>query len=470
MSEPPRLADFVEATTAHTLESWQRIVCAELEGLTAARGARLLIHGPPQYGKSLIISQRFPAWALSINPLLRMRTACYNVSHAERFTKVNLELLRDPQVTAMFGNPGAAVPAICPADEWSTVARSTVRDANPSMKALGLGSGFTGLGVDILVVDDPYKNAQEARSAATNLMLRDWWQNVVVPRLNPATNVVVMFHRWWEGDFAGWLMAQDGWRTLRFPAIADEETRFGHDPTGRAPGDLLSPRFSREWLDAQRLAMGAAFDALYQGAPYPLDGGMFSRAVDVLPATPPDIILRVRYWDKSGARAGKGDWTAGVLVAYRACGRVLVEDVERFQAEPGERNRRIRETAARDTLRPGARVVHIVEQPPGDGVEATQALIRALIGYPVFADPVRGDKVSRAEPFAAQWQVGAVDLLAGAWASAFLDELRAFPNGKHDDQADAASGAFNRLVEMLEARPPALAIDDDAPRVTISPY
>jgi broad-specificity NMP kinase len=62
--------------------------------------------------------------------------------------------------------------------------------------------------LDDLIIDDPYKNAQEARSPAVNVMLRDWWQQVVLSRLNPDANVVVMFHRWWEGDFAGWLIEQ----------------------------------------------------------------------------------------------------------------------------------------------------------------------------------------------------------------------------------------------------------------------
>ncbi|EPG4582547.1 phage terminase large subunit, partial [Acinetobacter baumannii] len=33
----------------------------------------------------------------------------------------------------------------------------------------------------------------------------------------------------------------------------------------------------------------------------------------------------------------------------------------------------------------------------------------------------------------------------------FIDELRHFPNGTHDDQVDAASDAFNELHEGFEA-------------------
>src|ERR1035437_10010189 len=253
------LARFVEATTQLVLEPWQHIVCDRLQALTTQTGQRTLMHGPPQFGKSLIISQRFPAYTLGVHPDYRVRVACYNQHHAARFSKVNLAMMRDPAFARMFPDPGARLPALCPADEWSTAARAAKRDAQPSFMALGLGTGFSGVGVDTLVIDDPYKSAQEARSDATNTMLWDWWTQVVLSRLNPATNIVVMFHRWWEGDFAGRLMEQGGWELLRFPAIADG---LPGDPTGRAVGELLSPRYSLAYLEKTRTLQGTAFQAL----------------------------------------------------------------------------------------------------------------------------------------------------------------------------------------------------------------
>jgi predicted phage terminase large subunit-like protein len=65
----------------------------------------------------------------------------------------------------------------------------------------------------------------------------------------------------------------------------------------------------------------------------------------------------------------------------------------------------------------------------------------------VYADPVKGDKIERAEPFAAQWQAGNVKLVSGSWNRAYLEELRSFPNGKNDDQVDGSSGGYNKLAE-----------------------
>ena len=69
-----------------------------------------------------------------------------------------------------------------------------------------------------------------------------------------------------------------------------------------------------------------------------------------------------------------------------------------------------------------------------------------MVGHRVYADKVTGDKVVRAEPFAAQVQGGNVFLVAGEWVTAFLDECETFPAGKWKDQVDAAAGAFSKLA------------------------
>jgi predicted phage terminase large subunit-like protein len=69
-----------------------------------------------------------------------------------------------------------------------------------------------------------------------------------------------------------------------------------------------------------------------------------------------------------------------------------------------------------------------------------------LAGFPVVAEAISGDKETRAFNFAAQVNAGNVRLVHGEWNRAFIEELRAFPMGTHDDQVDAGSDAFNRLA------------------------
>lgn len=142
------LAEFVEHTTNHKLDLWQRDLCARLETLAYTTGRRMLIHAPPQAGKSIIVSQRFPAWMLTRKPAHRIKLACYNVTHSTRFSKIVRDLMQEADFARLFPNPGLRLPTTVAADEWSTAARSASRDSQPSFKALGLATGFVGQGAD----------------------------------------------------------------------------------------------------------------------------------------------------------------------------------------------------------------------------------------------------------------------------------------------------------------------------------
>lgn len=437
------LAEFTETTTGFALEQWQHLICNRLERLETETGARILIHGPPQFGKSVIISQRFPAWLLGVKPTMRVRLACYNQTHAERFSRTILDLMQSDQYRQIF--PAEShVPMRASVEEWSTKARREILDANPSFKPLGLAGGFTGLGVDTLIVDDPYKNAEEAQSEAINEGIWNWHTQVVIPRLNPRTNVVVMFHRWQEDDYAGRLLAQGGWEYLRFAAIADNEP----DPPEleRTADGLLTARYPREYLEDVKTKQGRSFYALYQGTPRPPEGDFFKRAwFEIVKAVPAGSTY-VRYWDLAAGTSDSADETAGVLMARDSRGFFYVVDVAHGRWAAHERNNMILQTAALDRQRYG--VVSIgVEQAPGLSKEPTEDIVRQLAGYVVAADKVHKDKESRAQPLQAQAQAGNVKIIDAKWNDVYLNQMCDFPTGKHDDMVDASSGAFNKLAE-----------------------
>jgi predicted phage terminase large subunit-like protein len=129
-------------------------------------------------------------------------------------------------------------------------------------------------------------------------------------------------------------------------------------------------------------------------------------------------------------------------------GTYIVVDVIAGRWSANNRNAQIRQTAATDQQTYG-RVKTVIEQAPGLAKEPTDDIVRQLAGYVVAADKVNKDKESRAEPVQAQSEAGNVQILAGKWNSAWLDELCEFPTGKHDDQVDPFSGAFNQLAAVV---------------------
>jgi predicted phage terminase large subunit-like protein len=445
----PSLAEFIAAVQPRyqfyrhcqeLISVLQRVADGELR--------RVLISLPPRHSKSETISRLFTAYYLRRYPARWVALTSYGADLAYTLSRAARENY------AQSG--GELHPASRAVRHWQTT-------SGGGLWATGVGGPATGKGFHLGIIDDPLKDAEQAASPVIRAKQQDWYSSVFSTREEPDGAVIILQTRWHEDDLTGYVLgleAEDAehWYVVNLPAIAEEVSAPPPSctvhPDWRAPGEPLCPeRYPISRLRKMEARIGPFFfGALFQQRPAPRDGGLFTRAAAILPATPGDIIARVRYWDKAGARPGKGDWTVGALLALRANGRILVEDVVRFQAQAGERNRRIRETGELDVRRHGARVIQWVEQPPGDGVEATQAVIAALAGIPAFADPVHGDKVSRAEPFAAQWQIDRVDLLTGAWNRAYLDELRAFPNGHNDDQADASAGAYRKLQRGTPTR------------------
>ncbi len=174
----------------------------------------------------------------------------------------------------------------------------------------------------------------------------------------------------------------------------------------------------------------------------PAAGLIFNRAwFKVVEASPVEA-SRCRYWDKAGTAEG-GDWTAGVKMARDFNGIYYVEHVVRGQWSSMHRNQVMQETARQD----GPSCCQKVEQEGGSGgKESAEISVRELAGYDVRAERVTGDKLTRARPFSAQAEAGNVRIVSGEWNAVYLDELHAFPTGKHDDQVDGSSGAFNHLA------------------------
>lgn len=411
-------------------------------------GHRLLIHAPPQMGKSIIVSQRFPAWLLARDPKHRVKLACYNISHATRFSRINREIIESEQWEAWY--PKLKLNGANTQEEWSLSARTKQRDAQPSFKALGPSTGFVGQGADTLIIDDPYASPQDAFSEAVRKSVMMFWEDSAEPRLDDGTNVVIMFHRYHLLDLAGELMTKDGlkqdggkWELLRYPMLCDNEAT---DPIGRKLGERLTERRSEEWVENQRKKAPRWFGQ-FQGVPIQAGDLLFD--TDKLrycePHEVPVLAQTVRGWDMAATEGG-GDWTAGVNIAVsRETGLPVfyVLDCVRGQWEPHNRNTKIRNTANQD----GRMAEVIVPQDPGAaGVGEVRTFTQLLAGFNVTSERPSKDKETLASPFAAQVNGGNVVIVRGAWNREYIRELENFPQGEHDDQIDASSTAFNKLT------------------------
>jgi len=310
--------------------------------------------------------------------------------------------------------------------------------------AVGVGSGVTGYGADLVVIDDPVKSRAEAESPTYRQRVLDWYQNDLYTRLHPGAAIVLIMTRWHSLDLAGQLLEEannggEQWDVVSLPALAEPD-----DPLGREEGAALWPeRYGEADFERIRKAIGSyAFSALYQQRPSPRAGGFFRpewfNVVDVS-ETPQDA-LSCRGWD-TAATPGSGDYTAGVRI-IRIGDRYRVADAWRGQISPADRRTRQRLIAEIDGY---LTVQHLAQDPGSAGVDQVEHDIRNLAGFPVVTHKPTGSKEVRAMPFAAACEAGLVELERGPWNRDFVDELCAFPTGRNDDQVDAAADAYNYL-------------------------
>lgn len=224
-------------------------------------------------------------------------------------------------------------------------------------------------------------------------------------------------------------------RSLTFIPGRLEENKLG-DPRYRGQLMALSRVMRARLLDGNWKVRAAT-------------GEVFRRhEVTMLDEVPGDVTHWVRRWDLAATEPSEGnrdpDWTAGVLMGRRKGGRYVVADciLERKRAD--EVRKLVLRTAGND----GKAVKVVIPQDPGQaGVDQVRGYTSMLAGFAVSSDRETGDKVTRAEPLAAQWQGGNVDVVRGPWNAAYFGQMEGFPaKGIHDDAVDASSGAFARLV------------------------
>lgn len=418
------------------------VIFNALQRVFEGKTKRLIINVPPRYSKTELVNN-FIAWSLGRAPDSEYILTSYAAQLATNNSWQIRETVRQPEYQAIFG--GVTLRSDSSAKhEWRTTAGGIIYSAGAGGTITGYGAGKhrDGFG-GALILDDPHK-ADEARSDVMRQNVIDWFQNTLESRKNsPNTPIILIMQRLHESDLSGWLL--DGgngeeWEHVCLPAIQDDGTA------------LWPEKHDIETLRRMEQAAPYVFAGQYMQRPAPLDGGVFKPGMlQVIDALPAERITWVRGWD-FGATDG-GDPTAGAKIGRLPDGRLIIADMVHGQWGPDERDAVLRNTASQD----GHGVRISIPQDPGQAGK-TQALYmtRMLQGYRVHTSPESGDKVTRAEPFAAQVNVGNVLMLRGSWNNGLIEEMRMFPNGSHDDRIDACSRAF---AELIARRP--MVIDAD---------
>lgn len=430
-------------------------IAAALEEVEAGRFERLIIAVPPRHGKSQLSSKAFPAWFMGRDPLRQLIVASYSSTMAEDFGKEVRSYMQTPAFMQVFPD--------CQLKKGGEASDRLQTEAGGIAAFVGAGGALTGRGANLLVIDDPVKDRQDADSDTMRENLWQWFTSVAMTRLMSDTvssmgRVVIIMTRWHEDDLVGRLTdptnkhySEDEasqWRVLHLPAIATED----NDVMGRKIGEALWPeRISLPFLRSQQRLSSKNFEALYQGSPSPDDGEFFKTEyfTEYKPGELPKNLRMYCASDHAVSSRQTADFTCLMPAGLDANDELwIMPDVVWEQMSS---DRQIDEMMKlMKKYKPvfwWAEKGHISLS---IGPFLRQQMLAQRIYCAIDEKTPTKDKMTRAQSVQAMMSMGKVHFPAGApWWERAKNEMKKFPSGKHDDFVDTLSWMGLGVASMI---------------------
>lgn len=455
------------------------LVCNELQAIAERvfkgepKAFDWVLNISPGTSKSTLVSILFPAWVWTRMPTARVMTASHTEALVLDLANKSRDVVRHELYRAMFPEI-----VLAPAQDSKGYFRNTAGGDRYTCTVAGKSPmGFHG---HFLIVDDPI-DPKKVLSEVELLTAATFMTDVISTRKvdKEVTVTLLVMQRLGIGDPTEVMLEQakvEGAAKVRHICLPGEllddvKGGDGAELTGHGviPGELAA-RYIDGLMDPRRLSKRVLAEFKAKGAhfyatqilqrPYAKSGGLFKfdwfYKNDPV-KTAPFHAKRIRYWDRASSISAAACETAGTLIAHGPDGRYYVEHCRHGRWEPGERNRVMLAQAHADRNRYGEAnepIIWVEMEGGSSGRDAWLGIVRALAGFRVREHNVsrEGDKWTRAEPWATQWEGGnAVLVNDGSWdVNAFVKQHVAF-NGVSGlkDIVDSASGCFNRLANDL---------------------
>jgi predicted phage terminase large subunit-like protein len=413
---------------AHT-----RLICRHLEEVIHGKNKRKMFFLPPRHGKSLTISETFPAYYLSKNKNKRVIATAYGEDLSIKFGRKNRDkVIEYGDLFNVSVNPNKSAGRL-----WE------IDGATGAMLSTQIGAGITGHGADLLLIDDPVKNDADVRSQLQRDYVYAEYLSTLRTRLHAGGSIILIMTRWHEDDLAGRLLrGEDEWEVISLPAICED----ADDPLGRQIGEPLWPEhgYDMEWAERTKREVGSrTWAALYQQRPAPAEGTLFKRQwwqrYSVLPAKFDQLI---QSWDLSFKGESTSDYVVGQVWGMVGADAYLIDQV-RGQWDFVETQKAIERLTKKH---PRTTRKFIEEAANGAAIIRT---LKNQIGGIIPVKPI-GSKEARAYAVTPYIEAGNVYLPEShiaPWIGDLIEETSAFPHGKNDDQCDCMTQALNQLYK-----------------------
>ncbi|WP_232252603.1 phage terminase large subunit [Brevibacterium casei] len=415
-------------------------------------------------------------WVLTQDPDTRITLASYETGVARRWGRAVRDDIRSNQ--ELLG--------INVRDDISAQQEWELEGHIGGMFTAGIGSALTGRPSNLMIIDDPVKNHEDAISKVKQETAWNWWTETAQSRLHPGTSVVLIMTRWSTGDLGGRILSEPGgedWEVLSIPAQADHDPTLGEtDPLGREPGEFMQTvhgMSDEQWEQRKLATPPKAWSSLYQQRPTQDEGGVFpaewsrynqpmwierDNGTRIIPGLIENGYELAISADLTFRDSETSDY-AVIQTWLRVGPNIYLIDMIRRRMNFNDTLDALRSMAAKY---PQAAAKYIEARANGDA--ATTALSRELTGIiPVEPEGTKYTRMLAISPFA---HAGNIILPTSSLlpnVEDLIEEARGFPGATHDDTCDGmAIAAQNLLLHPLVSQEQLVADEwaDDAPLIT----
>jgi len=423
--------EYMEGATLRPSEHIE-LICLTLAGaldkecLLGEGSRRLIINLPPRTLKSFIVSVCFVAWTLGRDPGSRIMLITHDQKLAESLADQCKRIMRSDWYARIF-------PRVRIRDDFSKVENFKTTNGG-ELLATSIGSGLTGHGADIIIIDDPL-DAGNSSSETERRRVNQLFDEKIRSRLNNQSTgqIILVAQRLHLDDLCGHLERSGGFTHLKIPLVAETDTAYqvGDWRWDRPAGHVLDAQsYSPEEVGRLR-KLAYVFQAQYQQVPIRIGCGIvkpdwFSRH-DAIPESARETVLS---WDFGQALGEKASFTCCLVFRTDGLNHYLV-DVCRIKAEftvlMDQAMKRI------DIHKPCTTLIENAAL----GIAVISAL-KSKGNIPVEIDRPTRSKMERLEANLDVLSAGRVSLpRQQVWVERFLEEICQFPVGEFDDQVDA---------------------------------
>ena len=444
-----RLIDFLEydGRGAWQPEPHLELLCDKLEAVADGEIKRLMVFFPPRHGKSQVCSKKFPAWYLRKFPDRHIMITSYSADLAFDFSRTARNTIQEER--EIFGNINVAQQARA-VKNWS------IANHLGGLIAAGVGGPITGRGAHVAIIDDPFKNYEEAASETVRESVWQWYRSTLRTRLAPKGSIVLIMTRWHQDDLAGRLLQEqkagtgEEWEVINLPGIAED-----NDMLGRKVGEALSPRFLIEELLTIKRALGNyLFGALYQQNPRAKEGNYFKSHWFIDSGDIPTLLEKLKEdgvfiqtyaaMDFAIGEKQQNDFNVIHVAAIGADNKPIMVDRVRFKDDAdGIADEIIKIQEKWNPLLFGfeeGQIRKAIWTTVKRKMEEAKLAINSIFIVPI------GDKMARARTAQGQMRQGQWSFPHKAeWFEDFKEWMLGFPNATFDDDTDA----FAHLARVI---------------------